>query len=144
MRVWTPFVIFTSAFLYLSPSMATSSLEGNWISFNDKTGAKRAVVSLAVKDGTLNGVVWHIFPQPSDTGICSKCPGDFKNKPIQDMQIVWGLKKMSHDTWDGGRILDASTGSVYRVKMVAKDNKLYVRGYIGISMIGRTQIWERA
>ena len=50
------------------------------------------------------------------------------------------------DVWDGGKILDPKTGKVYKVKLsMLKDGgqKLNVRGYIGFSCIGRSQVWER-
>jgi uncharacterized protein (DUF2147 family) len=49
------------------------------------------------------------------------------------------------DVWDGGKILDPKTGKVYKVKLQTEDNgaKLTVRGYIGFSLLGRSQVWER-
>lgn len=84
-----------------------------------------------------------MFPQPGDTGICSKCPGGFKGKKIQGIRFVWGLKKTGDNEWTGGHILDPKTGKVYRAKITMKGNKLYVRGYVGISILGRTQVWVR-
>ena len=45
----------------------------------------------------------------------------------------------------GGEILDPETGKVYRVKMKIEDEgkKLMVRGFIGFSLLGRTQVWFR-
>lgn len=134
-------LIFTM--FYLPLGFAQQSLEGNWITVDDKTGDKRAVLHFVVKNGTLNGTVASVFPHPENTNICSACPGQFKDKPIKGLQVVWGLKEVAEGAWEGGRILDAKTGKIYRVKMTLKGDKLYVRGYIGISMLGRTQIWER-
>ena len=49
------------------------------------------------------------------------------------------------DTWGGGRILDPHNGKTYKVKLRMLDNgqKLDVHGYIGFSLLGRTQVWER-
>lgn len=123
---------------------AQQTLEGNWTTVDDSTGEKRAVVHFAIKDGILSGTVESIYARPGDTGICSNCPGEFKDRPIMGLQIVWGLKENSTDEWDGGQILDAKVGKIYRVKMSMKGDKLYVRGYIGLPMLGRTQVWERA
>ncbi len=128
---------------YLS-SFAASTPEGKWAILDEQTGKKRAVIEFVLKDDTLNGTIETIYPQPGDTGICSKCPGKFKDKPIQGLQIVWGLKEKHPGEWAGGEILDAQTGKIYHVKMTLKNNKLYLRGYVGVSILGRTQIWERA
>ena len=60
------------------------------------------------------------------------------------MTILWGLTKQG-DEYQGGEILDPETGKVYRVKMKIEDEgkKLMVRGFIGFSLLGRTQVWFR-
>jgi uncharacterized protein (DUF2147 family) len=60
------------------------------------------------------------------------------------MTILWGLTKQG-DEYQGGEILDPETGKVYRVKMKIQDEgkKLMVRGFIGFSLLGRTQVWFR-
>jgi len=66
------------------------------------------------------------------------------DKPIIGMTILWGLKK-DGDSWAGGEILDPHNGKTYRCKMTLSDDgkSLNVRGFIGISLIGRSQIWWR-
>ncbi len=143
MRAWKTLFTVISAMLYLSSGIAGPSIEGNWITIDDKTGVRQAVANFVIKDGTLAATIAGVFPQPGDTGICSECPGEFKNQPIKGLQFAWGLKEATPGIWDGGHILDAKTGKIYRVKMSMKGDKLYVRGYIGLAMMGRTQIWIR-
>ena len=126
-----------------SRAMALSPIEGDWIAMDDKTGSKRAMVHLSIVKGTLNGTVLYVYPQPGDTGKCSLCPGEFKNKPMEGLQVIWGLKDKGDGVWDDGHILDGKNGKIYRLKMSMSEGKLYLRGYIGISLIGRTQVWER-
>lgn len=128
------------AIFYLPFAMAASPA-GTWTTIDDKTGEKRAEVSLEITDGVLSGKIIRVYAHPGDLGICSKCPGKFKDKPIEGLRFVWGLKEKSHGVWSGGQILDAKTGKIYNVKMTMKGNKLYVRGYVGLSMMGRTQVW---
>ena len=60
------------------------------------------------------------------------------------MTILWGMHR-DGDDWSGGEILDPEQGSVYRASLhVDRDGRLDVRGYIGVSLLGRTQVWERA
>lgn len=130
-------------FTFYMPHTFANSPTGMWTTFDDKTGEKRAVVELVATDGTLTGKVIHVYPQPGDTGICSKCPGKFNGEAIKGLQFLWGLKDEGHGIWDGGEILEAKTGKIYRAKLRVNGNKLYVRGYVGIAMLGRTQIWIR-
>lgn len=130
--------------LYIPVIFAASSPAGQWTTIDDSTGKKRSIVNISVSGDTLNGTIIKVFPQPGDTGICSKCPGAFKGKKIQGLGFVWGLKNKGNGQWDGGKILDPKTGKVYNAKMTLKDNKLYVRGYVGVSALGKTQVWVRS
>ncbi len=134
--------LITLAFaIFYLPMAIANSPAGTWSTIDDKTGEKRAEVNLEITDGVLSGKIIRVYAQAGDRGICLKCPGKFKNKPIEGLKFVWGLKEMSHGVWSGGQILDAKSGKIYDVKMTVKGNKLYVRGYVGVSMMGRTQVW---
>ncbi len=60
------------------------------------------------------------------------------------MTFLWGLKK-DGDQYGGGEILDPKNGKIYRAKMklIEGGRKLEVRGYIGLSLFGRSQTWIR-
>jgi len=76
--------------------------------------------------------------------VCDKCKDERKGQPIVGMVIVRGIRKAG-DEFGGGEILDPDTGTVYRCKMRLIENgaRLLVRGYIGISLLGRSQTWTR-
>ncbi|KTD34019.1 DUF2147 domain-containing protein [Legionella israelensis] len=141
MRYWKLMLVMLFAFFYLPSVMASPA--GNWTTIDDKTGKKRAVVNVNVSGNSLSGTIVKVYPQPGDTGVCSKCPGHFKNKKIQGLRFLWGMKKAGENEWSGGKILDPKTGKIYRAKITQKGNKLYVRGYVGVSLLGRTQVWVR-
>lgn len=142
MRQWNAFLAFIFAAI-LSPVVLATSPVGEWTTIDDKTGQKRAVVRINASGDTFRGTIIKTFAQPGDTGICTKCPGAFKDKSVNGLQFMWGLKEDGKDQWAHGQILDPKTGKIYRAKMTLKGNKLYVRGYIGVSMLGRTQVWVR-
>lgn len=127
---------------YVSVATAAAPV-GNWTTIDDKTGKKRSVVGLEVKNGELSGTILDVYAEAGDTGICKLCPGPFKDKPIKKLKFLWGLKEHADGSWSGGEILDPKTGKIYHVKMIQKGDKLYVRGYVGVPMLGRTQIWLR-
>ena len=143
MRTWKTILPIVLMLFYLTNSFSKDSPEGIWTTIDDITGDKRAIVRLVIQDNILSATIEGVYPKPGDTGICSNCPGHFKDQPTKGMQFMWGLKESNPGDWDGGQILDAKTGKIYRVKMSVKGDKLYVRGYVGISMLGRTQIWIR-
>jgi uncharacterized protein (DUF2147 family) len=125
---------------------AAGSPVGTWRSIDDKTKQERSIIRITEENGVLKGVVEKLFDQPGDDPghLCKECKDERKDKPIIGMTILWGLKK-DGDTWAGGEILDPKNGKIYRCKMTpSEDGKsLDVRGFIGISLIGRTQSWLR-
>ncbi|MGQ3889360.1 DUF2147 domain-containing protein [Legionella sp. CNM-1927-20] len=143
MSQWKSFAAIILMALFMPLAIAAQSPAGTWTTIDDKTGQKRAVVRLSTSGGTLNGTIVKVYPQPGDTGVCKNCPGRFKNKPITGLTFLWGLKDRGNGVWDGGQILDPKTGKIYRAKITMQGNRLYVRGYVGVSALGRTQVWVR-
>lgn len=124
----------------------TKSPVGVWRSIDDTTKKERSIIRITEVNGEFSGVVEQLFDQPGDdpAHLCKECKGERKDKPIIGMTILWGLKK-DGDIWAGGEILDPHNGKTYRCKMaLSNDGKsLNVRGFIGISLLGRSQIWLR-
>ncbi|MGH8232825.1 MAG: DUF2147 domain-containing protein [Rhodanobacteraceae bacterium] len=125
---------------------ATDTPVGNWTQVDDATGKPKSIIEITQQpDGTLQGVVKQVlFSDQGTHPICDKCEGERHNQPVEGMTIMWGVKK-NGDQWDGGQILDPAKGKTYKVKLTLEDNgqKLDVRGYIGMPMLGRTQTWLR-
>ncbi|NEM97830.1 DUF2147 domain-containing protein [Pontibacter burrus] len=67
-----------------------------------------------------------------------------RNRPLAGLEFMNGFAYDSHNKWDDGTIYDPESGKTYScyMKMIGKD-KMEVKGYIGISLIGRTQTWTR-
>ncbi|HTM28335.1 MAG TPA: DUF2147 domain-containing protein, partial [Rhodanobacter sp.] len=74
----------------------------------------------------------------------TKCDGPRKDQPIEGLTIMWGVKQ-NGDKWDGGRIVDPKSGKTYKVKLTVTNGgkSLDVHGYIGFSLLGRSQTWLR-
>jgi uncharacterized protein (DUF2147 family) len=124
---------------------ATYTPDGLWQSIDDKTNKPRSLIRISEENGEYRAVIEKGL-LPTDTGdaVCDKCKDERKDQPIIGMTIVKGLKK-NGDKYDGGNILDPENGKVYKCKMTLNENgnELEVRGYIGISLLGRSQIWTR-
>ena len=127
-------------------SAQTATPAGLWKTIDYGTGKERSYVRIVEVNGELQGTVEKIFPFPGDhpENLCEACKGERKDQPIVGMTILWGLKD-DDGVWKGGEILDPDNGKTYRCKMTLSENgrELDVRGFIGISLIGRTQTWLR-
>ena len=122
---------------------------GLWQSIDDKTGAPKALVEIRKEaDNTYAGKVVKLTPRagytPKET--CVDCPAPYTNKPIIGLDVVTGLKSTDGLNYTSGRILDPNTGKLYSLKAKLSSNgkRLHLRGYLGISALGRNQIWIRA
>ena len=140
--------LFVAVALMLASALvaAAGSPVGTWRSIDDKTKQERSIIRVTEENGELKGVVEKVFDQPGDdpAHLCKECKDERKDKPIVGMTILWGLKK-DGNAWAGGEILDPKNGKTYRCKMTLSEDgkRLNVRGFIGISLIGRTQTWLR-
>ncbi len=135
-------VLFASSALAEEPSAV-----GRWTTIDDETKKPKSVISIYEEGGKLYGKIEKLYREPNEeqNPICDKCEGALKNKPILGMVILRDLKK-DDDEWSGGTILDPGNGKTYKCKIALEGGgkKLKVRGYIGLSLIGRTQHWVRA
>ena len=129
--------------LAISPAFAdANSPIGNWKNISDKTNKPEAIIQIWEENGELKGKLTKLFE--SKETLCTACKGDKKNKPLIGLEVIWGVKK-DGDEWAGGKIMDPDNGDIYSVKLALADGgqKLKVRGYMGFSLLGRTQTWVR-
>lgn len=119
-----------------------SSIIGRWKTIDDETGKAVSIVEIYESKGKIFGRVAELFNPSDRTKTCSKCDGSDKDKPIMGLVVIKGL--LRDDNAYKGKILDPKHGRIYEcvVKLESKD-KLKVRGYVGISLFGRTQYWHR-
>jgi len=140
---------FLLGFLFLqTQAMAQSSdpVLGIWKTMDEKTNQPASLIKIEEVHGQLTGTVLALMESPGETLVthCHLCKDERRGKPIVGMVIMKGLKKDKLGYWSGGEILDPEEGDIYRVKIETDDGKiLRVRGYIGFSLIGRTQHWVR-
>ena len=126
-----------------SSTMNAQTIFGNWLSKN-KDGTFDSVIKVYKKDGKVVAKIIEIKDTSRQNAVCELCEGKNKNKPILGLNILTGLEKQD-DEWSGGTILDPRNGEVYQCYIeLVKPNKLKLRGYIGISLFGKTAYWERA
>ena len=125
-------------------SQSFASIVGLWETIDDRTGQKKAVVKIYKKNKNYYADIVKVYWKPNDAKICVHCKEDFrKNQPIEGMNLLWDLKKHSTSLWDDGRILDPHNGQIYHVRIKQNKNALFVRAFLGVPLLGRTQEWHR-
>ena len=136
-------IFHTILILFWTFFLQTDSIEGTWVTTDDETGKQKSEVFIYKENGKLYGKITKLL-LPEDQGkICINCKGKNKDKSIKGMVIINDLQ-LDENTWEDGTILDPKSGKVYDCNIGFEDiNTLKVRGYLGFSLLGRTQIWKR-
>ena len=126
---------------------AQDSALGDWYTVDDDTGEVKSMVTLSLaEDGTMVGVITKVLKHTTVHGLCDNCEGDKKDKPVEGMQFIWDVQRIAEGEWEDGQLLDPESGTVYNGNFTVTDNpdELDVRGYVGISLFGRSQTWQRS
>ena len=103
-------------------------------------------------DGYAGTIVWlsePIYPPDDEQGMGGREKVDRENpdpelhdRPIIGLEIMEGFSYNGDGVWKGGRIYDPDNGKTYKCKLtLQEDGSLYVRGFIGFSLLGRTSVW---
>ena len=126
---------------------AMQNAVGHWQVMDDN-GKPNGQVETYLVNGQLFGKVTQLKPSRHPGDVCDKCSGELKNQPILGMVFLRNFKpdgeKPDGEQWSGGTVVDPDNGKEYRGKVwnEGKD-KLHLRGFIGISLLGRSQSWVR-
>ena len=116
---------------------------GKWKNPDDVTGEVNSIIEIYKKDNKAYAKIIEITETIRRDDLCLKCIGENKNEPILGMDILTGLIK-DDNTWTNGKILDPKNGKYFDCTMeLVKANKLKIRGYFGVPMLGKTVYWNR-
>jgi uncharacterized protein (DUF2147 family) len=145
------FILFTPAIFALLANIGLAQSSdpavGIWKTIDDKTNQPASLIKIEEVNGVLEGTIIKTFPLEGKPMLvyCNLCKDNRKDKPLIGMKIMTDLKKDDAGIWSGGKILDPKEGEVYKVKLATEDGKkMDVRGYIGVPLLGRTQVWYKA
>ncbi len=136
--IWAVMALYAGAINAAAPSPA-----GVWQTVSDSTGKPSAIVEVFESGGKFHGRIVQLLDEDPGT-ICTQCPGALKGQPLVGLVFLTGLSAEG-DEFTGGEILDPDDGRTYRARIQVIDGgaKLKVRGFLGLSIFGRTQIWLR-
>jgi uncharacterized protein (DUF2147 family) len=142
-KVLTIFLAFILPFTALKSQTKADDIIGIWLT-PGKEPAKIQIYKSGVK--YYGKIVW--LKNPTDNGkpkVDGNNPDKSKRRnPVMDLVLLSGFKFDGDDEWKGGDIYDPESGKTYDSYLYLKDNNtLKVRGYIGISLFGRTETWIR-
>ena len=135
-------VVFFSAAMLLR---AQDEIVGRWKTIDDETGQPKSIVEIYKQGDKYYGKIVELLTPQNKDGVCRTCETDYKNKNIIGLVIIKDLVYDADDKeWEDGTIMDPKNAKEYSVYLeLESPNKLKVRGYIGFSLIGRTQYWYR-
>lgn len=133
----------------LAGSAFAQDLTGTWLQIDDKTGSSKAVIEIRQDStGSYVGKIVKVTPRPGYTPqkVCNKCPAPYTNQPILGMDVLTGLKHVEGSlNYEKGKVIDPLAGKIYdaKVRLTANGKRLTLRGYMGVSALGRSQTWIR-
>ena len=120
------------------------AIVGNW-----KNGEGTGIIQIYKNGEKYQGkIIWLKEPNDPETGKpkLDKHHPDAKNhsRPLMGLVNMWGFSYNGDNEWNGGKIYDPKNGKTYSCKItLASPTTIKVRGYIGVSMIGRTDTWTK-
>ena len=127
-----------------------ADISGMWRAIDDKSGIVRAEIQIEKQpDGSYTGTLMDDFPAPGEVPLvyCTKCPVPYKDKPIIGMKIFTGFTEDANhpNNYSHGKVIDPRAGKIYsgKAKLSADGRKLRLRGYVGVSLLGRSVTWIR-
>lgn len=128
-------------FLIASASADEDQIVGTWLS-----GDGDGWIEITRHDDSING---RIAGSPNDNPERSRVDDKNPDASLRDRELIGlnlfsGFRFDGDDRWVDGRIYDPNRGKTYRcIITVIDDDTLKMRGYIGVPLIGRTEIWTR-
>ena len=140
MKTWILIILTLTA---VCASAQVNGIVGNWNTVDDKTGEKRAIVTIYQSaDGLYYGKITKLLIDQPDAR-CIACEGEDYNKPVEGLVIIRGMKAEG-EMLVGGQVLDPESGKFYYGKISLKNGQLVLRGSLDKrGFLGRNQIWVK-
>ena len=144
----TPLFLFKMFIVVMVSSAATFSQNADAVLGVWKNGEGTGMVQIYKKGDKYSGkIVWlKVVNDPDGTPRKDLNNPDEKlrTRPLRGLENLDNFVFKGESKWEEGRIYDPKTGNDYSCEMkLIDENTLEVRGYIGVSLFGRTDVWKR-
>lgn len=125
---------------------ADPTATGLWEQVDENSGQPESWFRIEERNGVYEGKIVKIFFKPGEdpNWVCDQCQAADKGRPVQGLTLIRGMQR-NGPSYENGTIMDPRDGKVYRalMRLSPDGQKLEVRGYLGISLFGRSQVWNR-
>ena len=146
LRLWRSILVALGATFFANTATPGSSPEGSWLT-EKKSGIVEVFRCSAGDDELCGRLVWfRIKPDdPNPQGLDLKNPDPaLRTRSLCGLMFMYGFKPAAADLWDGGAVYNAEDGNTYHATLkLLPDGTLSLHGYIGISLIGASEVWTR-
>lgn len=120
-----------------------AAVAGLWM-----TGKRTAAVELYACGAALCGrIAWMADPFGPDGDLKRDRDNPdpaLRERPWCGIEVISGLERDGPDAWDGGAFYYPKHGRTYRLALERQGERLRLRAYLGVKLLGRTETWERA
>jgi uncharacterized protein (DUF2147 family) len=122
-------------------------IEGRWVTFDSDTKEKRAVVEIVREGRRATGRIVKLFLRPGEDPdpVCDNCQGADRDQRIRGLTVL-AVESDGDGASYRGTVLDPEEGRSYRcvVRLLPGGKQLQLRGFVGLEIFGRNEIWIRA
>lgn len=139
-------LLVTAALTVGMSAMAADQLHNSkWTTYNEKNEPD-GVLQFTDKGGVLSAKIVEILDKRSGgKTVCDICKGKFHNKPLIGATVLWDLKAdpKNPNKYIDGQGIEPETGMTFQGKASLEGNTLKLRGYKGVSLLGKTRVLKR-
>lgn len=140
-----PLLLLTAGLVLSFNASAADPLNNTkWTNYNKK-GEPNAVLKFTETNGKLSAEIVDILDPKANKAACEVCKGKYQNKSLIGETVIWDLEPdaSNPNQYIKGEGIDPKTGITFSGKAQLEGDTLKLRGYKGVSFIGKTHILKR-